>query len=489
MTKKTVRAANGGLRITAEQLAPRDAVFVYDEFDRHPSNIVAAYVFGGTGAPISRAQVRAWMRERLGCSPLFHRRLERLPGDLDLPYWVPDAEFDIDDHVTLEGQASQSWPAVRDRMAEIAGARMNLTRPPWELHVFDGVTGFPDTTAPVTAVVLKFHHSVGDGMATRELELKLFGADGEHPPLPAAESRWSVSTATARAAAITPYRFARFIGGVVRTRAAADTVRGRVAEDLLHEPESLRPATRFNRRITPAPTFDLVTIPLSEVRAAKDAFTERVTINDLLLTVVSGALTTYLAERDEMPPATLAAMVPISMRGIAQWNSANQLCQMSVDLHTDLADPVSRLRAIRGSAEREKRRYRDDAVILRESRMQTSPAWLLRLAGWARSQRTFDQVETVPLTNTTISNVPPVATSLEFLGAPVVSVFGVLPIMDGDGLRHLITSQGDQLVIAFSSDAAMLPDPEHYGDLLVESLRELTAAIRAEVLVNHADGE
>lgn len=490
MTKKSVHAAGGGLHVTAEQLAPRDAVFVYDEFDRHPSNIIAAYVFDGGGGPISRAQVRAWMRERLGCSPLFHRRLQRLPGDLDLPYWVPDAEFDIDDHVTLEGQPPQSWPAVRNRMAEIAGARMDLTRPPWELHVFDGVTGFPDTAAPVTVVVLKFHHSVGDGVATRELELKLFGAQGAHPPLPTLVSGWSASTAMARAAAVTPYRCARFVGGVVRTRAAAETVRARVAEDLLHEPEPLRPATRFNRRITPALTFDLVTVPLSEVRAAKDACTERTTINDLLLTVVSGALTTYLTECDEVPPATLAAMVPISMRGIAQWNSANQLCQMSVDLHTDLNDPAARLRAVHAAAEREKQRYRDDAVILREGRMQTSPAWLLRLAGWARSQRVFDQVDTVPLTNTTISNVPPVAARLEFLGAPVVSVFGVLPIMDGDGLRHLITSQGDQLVISFSSDAAMLPDPGHYGDLLVESLRTLAAALRAErPVVTHAEGE
>ncbi|AHH16193.1 acyltransferase [Nocardia nova SH22a] len=488
MTKKSVHGAGGGARITAEQLAPRDAVFVYDEFDRHPSNIVAAYVFGGAGGPISRAQVRAWMRERLGCSPLFRRRLERLPGDLDLPYWVPDAEFDIDDHVTL-AEASQSWPVVRNRMAEITGARMDLTRPPWELYVFDGVTGFPDTAAPVTIVVLKFHHSAGDGVATRELELKLFGVDGEYPPLPTVESGWSAPTAAARAAAVTPLRCARFVGGLVRTRAAADTVRARVAEDLLREPEPLRPATRFNRRITPAPIFDLVTVPLPEVRAAKDAFIERVTINDLLLTVVSGALTTYLTERGEAPPATLAAMVPISMRGIAQWDSANQLCQMSVDLHTDLDDPVARLRAIRGSAEREKQRYRDDAVIVREGRMQTAPAWLLRLAGWARSQRVFDEVDTVPLTNTTISNVPPVATRLEFLGAPVVSVFGVLPVMDGDGLRHLITSQGDQLVISVSSDAAMLPDPQHYGELLVRSLRELTAAIRAESLVPHADGD
>ncbi|WP_227983911.1 wax ester/triacylglycerol synthase family O-acyltransferase [Nocardia spumae] len=479
MTTKTVRDAGSGLTVTAEQLAPRDAVFVYDEFERHPSNIVAAYVFAGSGTSVSRAQVRAWMRERLGYSPLFHRRLERLPGDIDLPYWVPDTGFDIDDHVTIEGQATQPWPAVRERMAEITGARMDLTRPPWELHVFDGVTGFPGTPAPVTIVVLKFHHSVGDGVATRKLELRLFGADTAHPPIPAVDSAWSASGALLRAAAMAPYRCARFVGGLARTRSAAKTVRARIAEGLVHEPDPTRPATRFNRRITPAPTFDLVTLPMSDIRAAKDALTERTTINDLLLTVISGALTDYLAECDETPPASLAAMVPISMRGIARWDSVNQLCQMSVDLHTDREDPLDRLRAIRDSARREKQRYADDAVIAREGRMQTSPAWLLRLAGWARAQRVFDEVDTVPLMNTTISNVPPVADRPEFLGAPMISAFGVLPIMDGDGLRHLITSQGDRLDITFSSDTAMLPDPGHYGELLLRSFRTVSDAIHA----------
>ncbi|OXR42803.1 putative diacylglycerol O-acyltransferase [Nocardia cerradoensis] len=478
MTTTTVRDASSVLHLTAEQLTPRDAVFVYDEFERHPSNIVAAYVFAGAAEPegrsVSRAQVRAWMRERLGYASLFHRRLERVPGDVDLPYWVPDPGFDIDHHVTIEERASWSWNEVRGRLAEIAAARMDLTRPPWELHLFDGVREFPGTADPVTIVVLKFHHSVGDGVATRELERKLFGTAASHPPLPTTDRRWSQPGALVRAAAVTPYRFTRFVSGVARTRAAARTVAAKAAENLLREPIPLRPATRFNRRIGATPVFDLVTLPLAQVRAAKAASAEHITVNDLLLTVVSGALSAYLAEQDETPSASLGAMVPISMRGLAQWNSANQLCQMSVDLHTDLGDPLERLYAIRNSAREEKQRWADPAVIARESRMQTSPAWLLRLAGWARAQRVFDEVDAVPLSNTTVSNVPPVADRLEFLGAPVISVFGVLPIMDGDGLRHLITSQGDQVVIAVSSDAGMLPDPARYGELLLRSFRELS---------------
>ncbi|NEW29382.1 WS/DGAT domain-containing protein, partial [Nocardia cyriacigeorgica] len=135
------------------------------------------------------------------------------------------------------------------------------------------------------------------------------------------------------------------------------------------------------------------------------------------------------------------------------------------------------LQAIHHSATLEKQRTTTPTVLRTESRVETSPAWLLRLAGWARAQRTFETATTVPLMNTTISNVPPVATDLEFLGRPIARIFGVLPTMDGDGLRHLITSQGEEIVISFSTDTSMMPDPEHYGDLLRESFRSLGDAL------------
>ncbi|NEW58692.1 DUF1298 domain-containing protein, partial [Nocardia cyriacigeorgica] len=234
---------------------------------------------------------------------------------------------------------------------------------------------------------------------------------------------------------------------------------------------------RFNRPIKQPLTFDLVTIPLAEVLKAKANSRFRITLNDLMLATIAGALSTYLSEKNELPTGSLAAMVPMSMRPITTWTSANQLVQMYVDLHTDIDDPIERLQAIRNSATLEKHRNSDPAVLRTESRVETSPSWLLRLAGWARSQRSFEAAETVPLVNTTISNVPPVATALEFCGRPIARIFGVLPTMDGDGLRHLITSQGDEIVICFSSDDAMMPDPDHYRSLILGAFRELAGSL------------
>ncbi|MGW5386082.1 wax ester/triacylglycerol synthase family O-acyltransferase [Nocardia sp. NPDC003963] len=458
-----------------QQLTPRDAAFVYDETERHPSNIVAVYVFDATGAePVDTAAVLCWARARLGFAPLFQRRLHRVPLDLDLPYWVPEPALDISEHLEL-GPPGADWDTVRSRVAEIAMERIDLTRPPWRIQVFDRVRAVPGVAGEATVVALKFHHSACDGMGTRQLELELFG--GTEAPAVPVKGRWSAAAATARAVALFPYRLGRFARGLSRTRAASAEARSRIEAGSLHEPLSQRPATRFNRAIGPTVMFEQVFLPLPEVNAFRARCAERVTVNDVLLTVVSGALAAYLAEQGETPPAALAAMVPMSMRGIAQWDSANQLCQMSVDLHTGQRDPYTRLSAIRESVRRERQRHSDPAVLRHAARVETAPAWLLRAAGWGRAHRSFTDLTTVALSNTTISNVPPMGAGLTFRGAPLLRVFGVLPPMDGDGLRHLISAQGGEIVLTFSVDPAMMPDADRYRELLVEAFHELVTSV------------
>ncbi|MFF2391789.1 wax ester/triacylglycerol synthase family O-acyltransferase [Nocardia sp. NPDC058114] len=463
------------LRVGSRRLSPRDAVFVYDETDRHLSNIVAVYFADASGhAPLTIAQVLDWARASIGHAELFHRRLRRVPMDLDLPYWEPDPTLSVRDHVTLD--LPGSWDDARARIAEITSARMDLTRPPWEVHVLDRVEGVPAMPGTTTVVALKFHHSVGDGVATRALERRLFGTEPA-PAIRLDEARPLTTAArTAGALAAAPVRF---VAGLRRARKAQDELRALIDAGTVHDPVAERPATRFNRDIGAELTFHLLPIPMPEVLAAKTAAPYRVTINDLMLTTISGALATYLAEHDETPDGALAAMVPMSMRGVAEWDSANQLSQMIVDLHTDIADPIERLTAIQQSAGRAKQRTADPVVQRTDRRVQTAPALLLRAAGWARAQRRFDDAATVPFCNTTISNVPPVTDTLVFCDRPVRRAVGSLPILDGDGLRHLITSQGEEIVIAVTTNAAMMPDPEHYGELILASFCALAAALHA----------
>ena len=81
-----------------------------------------------------------WITERFGYWPLFTSRLQRVPLDLDYPYWVP-ADFDVGDHVHVHRAPVARWAPVRELLGRSLGEPMDLSRPPWELHVMTGVHG------------------------------------------------------------------------------------------------------------------------------------------------------------------------------------------------------------------------------------------------------------------------------------------------------------------------------------------------------------
>ncbi|TQF73912.1 DUF1298 domain-containing protein [Rhodococcus spelaei] len=467
------------------RLAPQDAEYFYNESERHRSNIVAVYLFDATGAvgDLDRSAATAWMRDRLDQARMFTHRIRRIPLDLDLPHWELDSHLDLHRHVSAEPIDGPGWEAVQRRISRIAGTAIDLTRPPWELHVITGITGVDDSPDRMTAVVLKFHHSAGDGIATRDLGLRLFGpAPDRLPPTPAQAPNQLVELAWA--AMMLPLRLVRFGRGLHTTQEADHRTRELSAIGEIVEPLPTRPMCRFNSAIGTDLTFDHVRMPRDAIDAVRAAV-PGATVNDVLLAAVSGALRAYLAGVDETPTGSLAAMVPMSLRGTGSGAGgdtdgprATHLALLSVDLHTDATHPLARLHAIVASAQAEKARHRNEHVRKSSQRIETTPAWLLRLTGLARRFQPHTG-ETVALHNTMVSNVPWVGTGLTFIGAPVVRSFGVLGVVDGSGLRHLIvTSEPSAVDLTFSTDTAMMADTQEYKRLLRASLDELVVAVR-----------
>ncbi|WP_254699140.1 wax ester/triacylglycerol synthase domain-containing protein [Rhodococcus sp. SGAir0479] len=476
MTTTPERTGRGVVR-----LAPQDAEFVYREGERHISNATGIYMFDTTAeaAPITGREAVEWMRARLGCSAVFTRTLRRLPWELDYPFWVPDPTLDLTQHVFVEPVDGPGWDAFRGHVSRIAGRPLDLTRPPWELHFLTGVTGIAGLPERMTVAVLRCHHSAGDGIAARDLGLQIFGRDAAHPPVPSTPDAWSLPAELVGAVRRLPAGWRAFRTGLATTGAVSKRVAAEVAAGRIAPPAPRRPATRFNNRITPDLTFDTVRFSPTDIRAVQ-AVVDGVTFNDVLLTTVSGGLAAYLAEKGETPAGSLAAMVPMSLRGtrpgVAQESGgdrANHLALMSVDLHTDIDDPIERLRAVTASVRAEKHRHRHPDVQAAARRVESSPAWFL--AGTTRLLRFRRPPEgTVDAFNTMISNIPWTGDDLVLRNAPLVRSFGLLGIVDGVGLRHLVVSHhGDEIEISFCADTAMMPDTERYGELLRGAFRAL----------------
>jgi len=458
-------------------LNPRDADFVYNESDGHLGHLIAVYLFDTAEHPeaeFSQEQAIEWVIARLGHHRMFTHTIRRVPLGLEHPYWAPAPDLDVHDHVRVTEITESGWAPMQQHLDALLATRMDFTRPPWELHFFTGVRGLDDLPGRLTAVVLKAHHSAGDGLAVLELAANIFSEDtrpsGIEHTMPFLRGRMFTKSVLNL-----PRRLLRFARDVPGNRAAGRAVNEAEAAGEWAESLDEQPAIRFNGKVSPVGSMAPITLPASEIRRIKEA-APGATVNDVLLGIVGDALARYLAEKGESHKGSLVAMVPRSMRKVEEWESANRLAVMGVDMHTDIDDPLERLTRIAQSSKSEKTRTAHFAVRRQAAAMETAPPPLLRLIAYSRKKKTHD-LSRPRYQHTMISNMPFTVEGLTMNGAPGVAVLGAQPPVDGDGLRHfVVTAAGGNLMLTVVADVVSMPDLDHYLDLIRASLAELEEA-------------
>lgn len=479
-----------GLTGRFEPMSWRDAAFVYDETANRPETVIACYAFPASPdmpSVASEAAFREWVRARLGAADFFTHRVRRLPLDLAHPVWVPAPDLDPAAHVRFHPDVGDT---LRESLTAIAATPVDLARPPWELHALTGAHGIPGLDEAVV-VVLKVHHCAADGVEARRVEAELFAPTPPPPPrLPPDTARPALTAeTTTRAALGAPLALARFVR---RVRATADDAREaarRRASGELTVPARDRPRTRFNSPSSGRLVFGITRLRLEDVRAARVS-AEGATVNDVLLTITGGALVRLLADLDDSPSDSLAALVPISLRlpdsssgrprDVGTDTSGTRLVLGTVRLHTDLTEPVARLAAVSRSSAAEKARWLDPASVRAGTRQEVAPAWLLSLRAASHRSARRRHPDRPVLSNTMISNVPPPAGRPALDGVPLDLAFGILPIIDGDRLRHVFTTCGDHIALSVSADPELLTPLDGYLRLIAEELAILVTAANRE---------
>ncbi|MHD0306610.1 wax ester/triacylglycerol synthase domain-containing protein [Rhodococcus erythropolis] len=459
------------------RLSPRDADFIYNEADGHLGHLIGVYFFDTSQRPeseFSREQAVEWVTARLGHHRMFTHKVGRIPLGLDHPYWMPVNDFDIRDHVHVTDLTEPGWASLEKPLSALMTSRMDLTRPPWELHFFNGIEGLDDLDGRLTAVVLKSHHSAADGIAIRMLGESIFSGEeraARHVPVP----RLLKVRVLLESLASIPSQMFRFARSVPGNRAAQRSANAAQSAGEWVESLNERPATRFNGKVSGSGTLQQLTLPGAVIGGVKHAV-PGATVNDVLLAIVGGALSRYLTENGEPPGGSLVAMVPRSMRKVEEWQSANQLVTLSVDMHTSVAAPLERLALIAQSSRSEKVRTSHPATRRVDAAIETAPAFLLRFIAFARSRNSHD-VTRPRYQHTMVSNIPLSVEGLTLNGAPGAAVLATQPPVDGDGLRHfMVAAAGGGLTLNVIADTATMPDLHHYIELLRASFDDLAAA-------------
>ena len=461
-----------------ERLSGMDSTFLSIETSSHHMHVSMVSTWDPSAMPggYSFEKMRALIESRLPRIPMFRRRLAEVPFNLHFPVWVEDPNFDLDYHVRRVAVPS---PGGMKELCELAGdftsRQLDRSKPLWEMQVVEGMA---DGTIGMLA---KVHHSTIDGVSGAEMMVHLFDLE----PVPAPEpgtveedervpehvpSDLELVAYAARSLALQPIRMARLLPatlgsvvGLIRRRQGGG---GGMATPFS------APRTPFNAAITPHRNVSVARLSLDDVKRVKKAF--GTTVNDVVLTVCSGALRRYLEGIGMLPDAPLISVVPISVRAEGADDGSNQVSAMFVSLATDVDDPVDRLKAIAESTKGAKEEHQAiGATMLQDWAQFAAPAVFARASRLYSGMKLADRHR--PIHNVIISNVPGPPFPLYFAGSKLVMLCPLGPVMEGAGLNITVLSYMDSIDVGMIACRELMPDLDDLAECFKQSAAELVA--------------
>ena len=495
-----------------KQLSGADSMFLLFERGNNFMHVASLAVYDPSTAPgggVRFKDVLRFFTSRVAQFPQFRRRLVSLPFALDRPYWVEASSIDVEFHVRhIALPHPGDWRQLCIQVARLHSRPLDRSKPLWEAYVIEGlhnVTGVPPGSF---ALYTKMHHAIVDGESGTEIMKALHSLSpepldfGEEESLAAevyhADDEPSFAELASRAVLNNIERvpsLARFslatarkvatLGAEAVTRFSSTDdsgfmagVRSVLSGDLSALVPKMPPQTRFSRDVSAHRVFEAVSLPLADFRKVRQQV-PRATINDQFLAIVGGALRIYLSDKNELPDATMVAMVPMTLRGTEKaGDHGNQVGFTVMPVHTEIEDPLDRLRAVVDSAENAKRLTNAVGKELARDLLETLPSVV---AGpLLRNLQ-------VPRIGLIVSNVRGPDVPLYMAGAQLVHYVPVSIPIDGLGLNVTGFTYAGQMWICGISCREMLPDPAFFADCLRTAFAQMKEAAEREAAFTVAD--
>ncbi len=465
------------------QLTAQDAAFLYLDSQGAHLHLTGLYIYDKVATPdgvLRFKEIRKYIESRLHTSPIFRQKLKYLPLNVDYPYWIDDEKFDIHFHVRhIALPEPRDWRQLCILVARIHSRPLDLTRPPWQMHVVESLSNIKGLPETAFAVIAKYHHSAIDGVTGAEIISGLHSTTSEYDPdpkpMPWQPDREPSLPGLLNRAAVnnvrSPFQITKAVAATLPEISRVLLKRASPDVESSHDV----PDTRFNGPVSPQRVFEATPIKLKDLRAIKSAV-PGATVNDAILAVCGGALREYLEAKGELPEDSLVAMAPVNTRRPDEAITAgNVLAMIMVPLHTDIADPVARLRAIREATASAK--ATSDAIGARQMTDLTShiPSATIALAGRLITGLGLGH-RAVRLCNCTVTNVPGPQQALYFNGARLLMSTGCGPVLDGMGLIISAISYHGDIVFSFTGCREVTPDPEQLTKCTRKALRALKSA-------------
>ncbi|RFP19361.1 MULTISPECIES: wax ester/triacylglycerol synthase family O-acyltransferase [unclassified Duganella] len=384
---------------------------------------------------------------RLPNYPRFTQKVVQRRGR---PHWVEDDQFNIAQHIKLEQMSQEvSREELQGHMTRIAHLPLERDRPMWHMTVLDRVNGGH-------AIVFRVHHCITDGLGLVHVLNHLTDDNGVHGRTPSPVGHPHRATVAQNAVCSAVVR------GVSWLKIAFHVARLSV----------LWPDAPSQFKASMTGTKQLVWLPPLEMDRVR-AMSKRmgVTLNDVWVAAVSGALRNYLGERGQRPDGrALRAAVTFNLREKANaFQLGNEFGLVAVDLPTNMDDPCARLRQSSERMTAIKRSHQPRATMAFLSIAGCLPTALQHFA-----LNLFTSKGSVVLTN-----IEGPGSRRYLAGSRMTDLICWVPQAGKLGVGLAFISYAGQIQLALFVDTDLVPDPERLMTLTYDAFEELELATRA----------
>jgi WS/DGAT/MGAT family acyltransferase len=462
-------------RYSYERLSAQDASFLAAETPTVHMHITGAQIFdagplttadGGIDFPAIKRSVESVLH----LIPRYRQRLKWIPLE-NHPVWVDDHHFHLDYHIRHTALPRPGNDEQLKRFcSRVMAQPLDRRRPLWEFWVAEGLAGNR------FAIISKMHHCMLDGQAGADLAHILLSpspqSEANDPvayiPRPSPTGMELFRDSLSQRLTM-PLRAIAGLREVTRLTAEAREefwIRTKALADLLGWAVQPASDTPLNGRIGPHRRFDYLVMQLADVkRVAKKL---EASVNDVVLSVVTGAVREFLARRRVRPEKIdFRVSAPVSVRRSEQrGDMGNHVSAWIVRLPIDEMDPLAQLARLRSITDELKRSRQALGVETMMAVAEWTPSVLLSLGARAASG---------PI-NMIVTNVPGPQLPLYLLGCRLLEVFPQVPLLQSTGVGVALFSYDGRLCWGFNGDYELVPDLRHFVRAIEAAFGRLAAA-------------
>ena len=396
----------------------------------------------------------------------FKQRVSESESRWGRPVWEADPEFDIENHlIKLKLPEPADHQALQHLVGDLMSEPLDPSRPLWQFMLIENYQAGG-------ALVCRIHHAIADGLVLVQLMLSIADTQSDVPEpviqveeeeeeiaedgflfrllIPVIEAALMLNHAYRKTSAFIHKGMATISNPAqLMTTARLSVNLSKALAKLLLIPPDRKTILR-GRCGTSKKTAWTTACSLDEVKDIAQMMGG--TVNDILISAITGALRRYLEEHGEQVLGmNIRAVVPVNLRTSDAIDlSGNRFGLVFLSLPVGILDPLKRL------------------VILRHrmNEIKNSPEAVVAMGILSAIGMTPTQIEHVIVTifgmkgTAVMTNVPGPRQPLYFVGARIENLMFWVPMPGNLGLGVSIISYAGKVTLGVATDEGIIPDPE-----------------------------